>query len=102
MKATYREALNQALQWGWVTENVALRASPPRLRRFEFAPPSPEAALRLIQAADAYDGYQGREDRDTHLARCSVYAAAAKLLTKVGEFIAALKAPLREPSGVRL
>ena len=39
----------------------------------------------LIQAADAYDGYQGRDGRETHLARCSVYAAAAKLLTKVGE-----------------
>ncbi|MET9269377.1 helix-turn-helix transcriptional regulator [Kribbella sp. NPDC003557] len=39
----------------------------------------------LIEAADALDGYQGREDRETHLARCSVYVAAAKLLTKVGE-----------------
>ncbi|MGW1344255.1 helix-turn-helix domain-containing protein [Kribbella sp. NPDC002412] len=39
----------------------------------------------LIQAADAYDGYQGRDGRETHLARCLVYAAAAKLLTKVGE-----------------
>jgi hypothetical protein len=39
----------------------------------------------LIQAADAYDGYQGRDGRETHLARCSVYSAAAKLLTKVGE-----------------
>ena len=39
----------------------------------------------LIRAADAYDGYQGRDGRETHLARCSVYAAAAKLLTKVGE-----------------
>jgi len=39
----------------------------------------------LIQAADSYDGYQGRDGRETHLARCSVYVAAAKLLTKVGE-----------------
>lgn len=39
----------------------------------------------LIRAADAYDGYQGRDGRETHLARCSVYSAAAKLLTKVGE-----------------
>lgn len=34
----------------------------------------------LIEAADAYDGYQGRDGRETHLARCSVYSAAAKLL----------------------
>ncbi|TDW76416.1 helix-turn-helix domain-containing protein [Kribbella pratensis] len=39
----------------------------------------------LIRAADAYDAYQGRDGRETHLARCSVYSAAAKLLTKVGE-----------------
>ncbi|TDW91099.1 helix-turn-helix domain-containing protein [Kribbella sp. VKM Ac-2566] len=39
----------------------------------------------LLEAADAYDGYQGRDGREIHLARCSVYAATAKLLTKVGE-----------------
>ncbi|WP_328521207.1 hypothetical protein [Kribbella sp. NBC_00359] len=39
----------------------------------------------LIQVADAYDGYQGRDGRETYLARCAVYTAAAKLLTKVGE-----------------
>ena len=39
----------------------------------------------VLRAADAYDGYHARDGRETHLARCSAYAAAAKLLTKVGE-----------------
>ena len=41
------------------------------------------AALpKVIAAADAYDGYGGRE---VYLARCMIYAVTAKLLTKVGE-----------------
>ena len=44
------------------------------------------AALpRVLAAADAYDGYGGRNGREVYLARSMVYAVAAKLLTKVGE-----------------
>jgi transcriptional regulator with XRE-family HTH domain len=44
------------------------------------------AALpQILAAADAYDGYNGKDGRETHLARCTVYAVTAKLLTKVGE-----------------
>ncbi|MGH3814274.1 MAG: helix-turn-helix domain-containing protein [Pseudonocardiaceae bacterium] len=39
----------------------------------------------VLQAADAYDGFRGRDSREVHLARCSAYTVAAKLLTKVGE-----------------
>jgi transcriptional regulator with XRE-family HTH domain len=39
----------------------------------------------VLAAADAYDGFNGRGNRETHLARCNVYAVSAKLLTKVGE-----------------
>lgn len=39
----------------------------------------------LLRAADAYDGFSGRSSREIHLARCMAYAAASKLLTKMGE-----------------
>ena len=39
----------------------------------------------LVRAADGYDGFTGQASRDIHLARCSAYVVAAKLLTKVGE-----------------
>jgi transcriptional regulator with XRE-family HTH domain len=39
----------------------------------------------LLRAADAFDGYGGRDSSEMHLARCNAYAVAAKLLTKVGE-----------------
>ena len=43
------------------------------------------ALPRVLAAADAYDGYGGRNGREVYLTRCMVYAVAAKLLTKVGE-----------------
>jgi transcriptional regulator with XRE-family HTH domain len=39
----------------------------------------------VLQAADGYDGFRGPHSREVHLARCSAYTVAAKLLTKVGE-----------------
>ncbi|WP_426561376.1 helix-turn-helix domain-containing protein [Angustibacter sp. McL0619] len=39
----------------------------------------------VLSAADGYIGFVGRNDREVHLARCSVYSVCAKLLTKVGE-----------------
>lgn len=39
----------------------------------------------LLRAADGYDGFSGRSSREIHLARCMAYAAASKLLTKMGE-----------------
>lgn len=43
----------------------------------------------LIAAADAYSGVHGSGVEQIQLARCSVYAVAAKLLTKLGESQAA-------------
>ncbi|GAB3765663.1 helix-turn-helix domain-containing protein [Microlunatus parietis] len=39
----------------------------------------------LLRAADGYDGFAGQSSREIHLARCMAYAAASKLLTKMGE-----------------
>jgi transcriptional regulator with XRE-family HTH domain len=43
------------------------------------------ALPKVLAAADAYDGYGGRNGREVYLTRSMVYAVAAKLLTKVGE-----------------
>ena len=53
--AILRTALNQAVKWGWLAINPALKATPPRLRRIEIVPPEPKDVLRLIAEADADD-----------------------------------------------
>jgi integrase len=44
-------ALAQGVRWGWIPENVAAKASPPRLGHHEITPPAPEAILRLLETA---------------------------------------------------
>lgn len=49
--AVMSSALNQAVRWGWVGENVADRATPPPTRRTHLAPPDPATVIALIEAA---------------------------------------------------
>lgn len=49
--AVLRRALGTAERWGLVARNVARLVDPPRGRRFEIRPLSPEEARRLIDAA---------------------------------------------------
>jgi integrase len=49
--AVLSSALNQAVRWGWIGENVADRATPPPVRRARLDPPDPEMVIALIEAA---------------------------------------------------
>ncbi|HVX20864.1 MAG TPA: site-specific integrase [Acidimicrobiales bacterium] len=46
-------ALQQALKWGWVGENVAKRASPPSARRQHLTIPTPEELQAMVRAGEA-------------------------------------------------
>ena len=48
--AILRTALEQALRWNLVSRNVATLVSPPRVRRNEFEPYTPEQAQQLLEA----------------------------------------------------
>jgi Phage integrase, N-terminal SAM-like domain len=50
-----RRALQQAVRWGWMTENPAVHASPPRTQRVEPTAPTPDEMSRLLTAATAAD-----------------------------------------------
>lgn len=49
--AVLSSALNQAVRWGWIGENVADRATPPPARRARLDPPDPTTVIALIEAA---------------------------------------------------
>ena len=51
--AVASSALNQGVKWGWLGDNVALKATPPPVRRKPLKPPSPDDVIRLIEAAKA-------------------------------------------------
>lgn len=51
MHAVLSSALNQAVRWGWIGENVADRATPPPARRARLDPPDPATVIALIEAA---------------------------------------------------
>src|SRR6266545_4254079 len=53
--AIMRQALNQAVKWGWLPSNPATLASPPKATPQEPEPPSPEQVARLLNAAWAKD-----------------------------------------------
>ncbi|HEY5273757.1 MAG TPA: tyrosine-type recombinase/integrase [Acidimicrobiales bacterium] len=53
--AILRRALHQGIRWGWITENPAALASPPRVRAPHLSPPDPAAVIRLLEAADESD-----------------------------------------------
>ncbi len=50
-----RSALQQAVRWEWITSNPAANASPPKVRRKEPIPPTPEELGRILKAAEAED-----------------------------------------------
>lgn len=50
-----RRALQQAVRWGWLTENPAVHASPPRTQRVEPTAPTPDEMSRLLTAATDAD-----------------------------------------------
>ena len=49
--AIIRRALHQAVRWGWIDRNPATLATLPAARRHQVRPPSPEAAMALIDQA---------------------------------------------------
>lgn len=48
MRGTLRAALNQAIRWGMVSQNVAMLVEPPRVPRPEIRPFDPEEARRFL------------------------------------------------------
>lgn len=50
-----RSALQQAVRWEWITSNPAANASPPKVRRKEPIPPTPDEIGRILKAAEAED-----------------------------------------------
>jgi len=53
--AILRRALQQGVRWGWIKENPAALASPPRVRSAQLTPPEPADVVALIEAANAED-----------------------------------------------
>lgn len=64
--AIISSALHQAVRWGWLRENIAERAKPPRVSQRRVRPPSVEAVRTVIEAA---------EERDPRLAPLLMLAA---------------------------
>lgn len=50
--AILHRSLAQAVRWGWVGVNPAANASPPRRRKSEISPPTPQAVVQLIAAGE--------------------------------------------------
>jgi integrase len=50
-----RRALGQGVRWGWISQNPALNASPPRVPHREVRPPTPGEVVSLFEAARARD-----------------------------------------------
>lgn len=59
MHSVIRRGLKQAVKWGWLQHNVAVDATPPRLRQKEAQPPSVRQVQSLIASADRYDASFG-------------------------------------------
>ena len=53
--AIISSALHQAVRWGWLRENVAERAKPPRLTQNRVKAPSVEVVRSIIEAAEERD-----------------------------------------------
>jgi integrase len=54
-----RSAFGQAVKWGWLNDNPAVLASPPRLARKEVEPPTVEGVTRLLEVAWKEDAELG-------------------------------------------
>jgi integrase len=52
LHATVSSALHQAQRWGWVRDNVAELAKPPRIAQRRVRPPSVEDVQAVIEAAE--------------------------------------------------
>lgn len=50
-----RRALGQGVRWGYISENPAANASPPRVPRHELKPPAPADVASLLEAANQSD-----------------------------------------------
>jgi len=59
--AILRRALAQGVKWGWVPNNSAALASPPKVVQRDVQPPSPEEVARLLNVAWARDLSTPRE-----------------------------------------
>lgn len=70
-------ALVQALRWEWIWTNPASQASPPRARRSEIRPPSPDDLAALLAAV-----------RDTNPPLCVFLRMAATTGARRGELLA--------------
>ncbi len=64
--AVISSALHQGVRWGWVKENVAEKARPPRVSQRRIKAPSVDAVRSVIEAA---------EERDPRLAPLLMLAA---------------------------
>ena len=53
--AIIRRALNQAQRWGWIAQNPAALATPPRVRSRPIQPPEPDGLLQLLAEAETSD-----------------------------------------------
>lgn len=50
-----RLALDQAVKWGWRSDNPALKANPGKVRKAKISPPSGPEVVRLLEAAEHRD-----------------------------------------------
>jgi integrase len=50
-----RLALDQAVRWGWRSDNPALKASPGKAQKAKISPPSTGEVTRILEAAAAQD-----------------------------------------------
>ncbi len=50
-----RLALNQAVKWGWRSDNPAVLANPGKIRKAKITPPTKDEVLKLLAAAEAKD-----------------------------------------------
>lgn len=53
--AIISSALHQAVRWGWVRDNVAERARPPRVRQSGVSAPSVDEVRAVVMAAESRD-----------------------------------------------
>ena len=58
--AVLSRAFGQAVRWGWIDSNPAVRATPPRRPRSPLDPPEPRQIAQLIQRAACTDPPFGR------------------------------------------
>jgi len=58
--AIIRRAFRQAVLWGWIAENPAVNATPPRQARSDLSPPNVKQVVELLKRASEVDPELGR------------------------------------------